>query len=322
MDNFFLQSQQIDEVIENQNISSLKKEFKDISNKYRGEKINSSSVISNDKQALSYIASRMGETSTIIYDVLCKLNNVIKLEEQITSVLDLGCGTGSAFWALDNFVSKLNITAVEKQESMVKFAKLLSQPLSCNIEYINQDVNSKIVKQLPSFSLVIESFMLNEMNLQDRIKTLDTMVEKSENYIILIEPGTPNSYEKMMQDRDYLLSKGINLVLPCPHNKKCPIKDDYCNFSVRVNRTKTSRLVKDAKLGYEDEKYFYLIFSKQNNISAKGSVVLRKPVYRKSVVELKLCNQDCSICKTIITKNNKEHYLNAKKLKHGDIFKY
>lgn len=320
MDNFLYQSQLISEIISNKKLSDIKKDFKEISSKYRAEKINSSAVVSTDKQALSYLSSRMGETSVIIDDVLCKLNTLIDLDEEINSVLDLGSGTGSVFWALDNFISNIDITAVEINECMIKYSKMLSKHLDFNIEYLNADVTSSKVKNLKNFDLVIESFMLNEMKESDRIKTLDLMCEKAENYIILIEPGTPNSYEKMMKDREYLLSKNLKLVLPCPHSNKCGLKNDYCNFSVRVNRTKTSRLVKDGTLNYEDEKYFYLIFSKNDVEYNKNSVVLRKPVYRKNLVELKLCNNDTSITQTVITKNNKEIYQKAKKLKHGDIF--
>ena len=319
MDNFLYQSQLISEIINNKKLSDIKKDYKEISSKYRAEKINSSAVVSTDKQALSYLSSRMGETSVIIDDVFSKLNYLIDINEEINSVLDLGSGTGSVFWALDNFASKLDITAVEMQESMIKYSKLLSKNLDFNIEYLNADVTSSKVKGLKNFDLVIESFMLNEMKESDRRITLDLMCEKSNKYIVLIEPGTPNSYEKMMKDREYLLSKNLKLLSPCPHKEKCGLKDDYCNFSVRVNRTKESRRIKDATLNYEDEKYFYLIFSKVDVGLNINSVVLRKPVYRKNLVELKLCNKDSSVMQTIVTKNNKESYQKSKKLKHGDL---
>ena len=74
MNNFMLQSQLIDKILENEKITDVKKSYKQISEKYREEKINSSIVLSNEKLALSYLASRMGETSNIIYDVFDKLN--------------------------------------------------------------------------------------------------------------------------------------------------------------------------------------------------------------------------------------------------------
>ena len=51
-------------------------------------------------------------------------------------------------------------------------------------------------------------------------------MSQSGKYIILIEPGTPKSYERMMKDREYLLSKGLRLVLPCPHEQKCSLRTE------------------------------------------------------------------------------------------------
>ena len=135
----------------------------------------------------------------------------------------------------------------------------------------------------------------------------------------MIEPGTPNSYQKMMQDRDNLLAKGFHLVLPCPHSEKCGLENDYCNFTVRVNRTKLSKNIKDGVLGYEDEKYFYLIFAKDNNFFHCNSMVLRKPIFAKNHIELKLCNKNGEVGKCVVTKNNKKQYSQVKKIKHGDI---
>ena len=319
MNNFMLQSQLIDKILENEKITDVKKSYKQISEKYREEKINSSIVLSNEKLALSYLASRMGETSNIIYDVFDKLNAFFDLNDNINSVLDLGSGTGSVFWALDNFNKTAKITAIEKQESMIKYSKMLAKDLDFDITYINEDVLSEKVKNLEIFNLVIESFMLNELSKKDREKVLELMYEKTNDLIVLIEPGTPTSYKRMMEDREFLLKKGMNIILPCPHEKQCPLINDYCNFSVRMNRTKTSTMIKDATLNYEDEKYFYLIFSKNIKGSLHKSVVLRKPVYRKKLVELKLCNDNNQISNTIITKNNKDIYSISKKLKHGDV---
>ena len=121
-----------------------------------------------------------------------------------------------------------------------------------------------------------------------------------------------------MKIRDYLLSKGLNIVLPCPHSLKCGLDNDYCNFSVRVNRTRVAKQVKNATLGYEDEKYFYLIFSKTDKFETCNSTVIRRPVFRKSCVDLKLCNSDGCISNVTITKKNKSTYSKAKHIKHGD----
>jgi ribosomal protein RSM22 (predicted rRNA methylase) len=141
MDNFIQQSQLIEEIISKEKFSDIKKNYNEISKKYRNENIQSKSVVSSDMQALSYLSSRMGETSVIINSVFEKFNSFISIDDNINSVLDFGSGTGSVLWALKNFVSTIDITAVEKQESMIKYSKLMSKHLEYNMGSKKHEVN-------------------------------------------------------------------------------------------------------------------------------------------------------------------------------------
>jgi len=318
MDNFFKQSEKINEVLENQKISNLKQNFDDISLEYRKQNINSKTVVSSENKVLAYLSGRMGETSVVVDSVLSKLDKVTNFSSDVKSVLDLGSGTGSVLWAIENYIPKANVVAVEKEKLMIKYSKVLSSDLNLNIDYIQENVLSKNVEELNNADLVIESYMLNELTENEAIKILDLMAEKTRKYLVIVEPGTPKSYEKMMIFRDYLLSKGLNLILPCPHSDKCGLNNDYCNFSVRVPRSKLVRQVKSGALNYEDEKYFYLIFSKEKQAKNYNSTILRRPIYRKGCVDLKLCGSDSQIKLKTITKSDKQKYKVAKDYKHGD----
>lgn len=318
MDNFLSQQQVIQEVLKNHKMSSIKKDFNNISSQYRKENINSKTVVSLENEVIGYLLGRMGETSVIIDAVLEKLNNVTSFSNHVDSVLDLGSGTGSVLWAIENYIPNANVVAVEKEKQMIKYSKILSSNLSLNIDYVHENVLSKKIEELKNADLVIESFMLNELTEDDSIKVLNLMGRKAAKYIVLVEPGTPKSYEKMMKFREYLLSKGLNLVLPCPHSGKCGLENDYCNFSVRVPRSKLVRQVKSGALNYEDEKYFYLIFSKEKQAKNYNSTILRRPIYRKGCVDLKLCGSDSQIKSKTITKSDKQNYKVAKDYKHGD----
>ncbi len=320
MDNNLNQIQEIEQLLSKENFSKLQQDFINISKKYREENINSGSVVNNDKQALSYVASRMNETSIIVDKVLKTIFQVVDKSE-VESVLDLGSGTGSVLWALENFFSNINITAVEREKCMQKYAKVLCKSLNLNIEYVLQDVLSKETNNLSNCDLVIESFMLNEMAEKDSYKALDLMINKANKYILLVEPGTPKSYQKMMQIRDCVVAKNLKVLLPCTHCKKCPLINDYCNFTVRLNRSKFLKNIKGGALGYEDEKYFYLLLSKQD-IKNVENMVIRKPIVRKSCIDLKLCNNGGKVNNITITKKDKENYSKAKKIKHGDIFNF
>lgn len=318
MDNFLSQQQVIQEVLKNHKMSSIKKDFNNISSQYRKENINSKTVVSLENEVIGYLLGRMGETSVVVDSVLSKLDKVTDFSSDVKSVLDLGSGTGSVLWAIENYIPNANVVAVEKEKLMIKYSKILSSDLNLNIDYIHENVLSKNVEDLSNVDLVIESYMLNELTENETIKILDLMAEKTRKYLVIVEPGTPKSYEKMMIFRDYLLSKGLNLILPCPHSDKCGLENDYCNFSVRVPRSKLVRQVKSGALNYEDEKYFYLIFSKELKDKNYNSTILRRPIYRKGCVDLKLCNSDETVKSRTITKSDKQNYKAAKDFKHGD----
>lgn len=319
MKNYSALCDRIDEILRDNKISSLRKEYSTISGRYREERANSSVIVASEKEVVSYISSRMCETATIVDNVLSRVNDLDSLSVSVSSVLDIGSGTGSCLWALDNYINNANIVAVERERQMINYSKILASDLSNKIEYLQSDILSPKVKELQKSDLAIESFMLNEMEEKDRFKAVDLICEKTDDYIILIEPGTPKSYQNMIKIRQYIINKGFNLILPCPHSLECGLKDDYCNFSVRVPRTTVSRQIKGGTLNYEDEKYFYLVFRKnQGSQLNHSSIVIRRPVYRKGCVDLKLCNRDGSIKSKTITKSDKNNYKKARELKHGD----
>lgn len=323
MENYTNLCDRIAEILGNSKISNLRKEYKSISGKYREERANSSVIVTSENEVVSYISSRMGETATIVDNVLSRLDEIDSLCGNVLSVLDVGSGTGACLWALDNYIANANIIAVERESQMIKYSKMLASDLLNNIEYVQSDILASRVKSLSNCDLVIESFVLNEMEENERMLAVDLMCDKTDKYLVLIEPGTPKSYQNMMKIRNYIVSKGFNLVLPCPHGCECGLKGDYCNFSVRVSRTKTAMQIKGGMLNYEDEKFFYLVFRKGDDNNLKfNSTVIRKPVYRKGCVDLKLCNKDGSIETKTITKSNKENYKLAKDLKHGDVVSF
>jgi ribosomal protein RSM22 (predicted rRNA methylase) len=86
------------------------------------------------------------------------------------------------------------------------------------------------------------------------------------------------------------------VVAPCPHGAPCPLATagppDWCHFAVRVNRSSLHRRVKGATLGYEDEKFAYVAAVAPGAAGAAvdpSARVLRNPVRRKGLVQLRLC---------------------------------
>jgi len=52
-----------------------------------------------------------------------------------------------------------------------------------------------------------------------------------------------------------IVGADASMAAPCPAATPCPLAaPDWCHFAARVERSSMHRRVKDAELGYEDEK--------------------------------------------------------------------
>ena len=76
-------------------------------------------------------------------------------------------------------------------------------------------------------------------------------------------------------------------------------------------------MAKEASLSYEDEKYFYLLLAK-DDVKLKQSRVIRRPIIKTNVTELKVCDSS-GVREVLVTKKNKEIYKKSKKTKINEL---
>ena len=74
---------------------------------------------------------------------------------------------------------------------------------------------------------------------------------------------------------------------------------------------------KKGELGYEDEKFSYIAFSKTQENNGKDRI-LRHPQIRQGHIKIKLCTPN-GIEERTITKKDGQIYKQVKKLDAGDI---
>ena len=101
--------------------------------------------------------------------------------------------------------------------------------------------------------------------------------------------------------------------------EKCGLKNDYCQFFARVERSSLLKMSKAGELSYEDEKYFYLLIAK--NIDLKeisDRRVIRRPQIKTNFVELKLCT-NLGVFDEKFTKKDKVSYQKARKIKINEL---
>jgi ribosomal protein RSM22 (predicted rRNA methylase) len=297
---------------------TLIKAFERISDRYRKE---SGFFLQTEEERWAYLFTRMPATFGVAHKVFEELKRRMPdLNPQ--SLLDVGAGPGTGMWAAaSSFEESLqSCTLLEKDHYFAAMGKQLAEhssfPAVQRAHWKSVDMTTSL--EVEPHDLTILSYSIGEIKESFWKSLLETLWSATGKALVIIEPGTPSGYQRMMKIRDMLLQLGGFLWAPCPHHQKCPIaRSDWCHFSARIARTSLHRKLKSADLGYEDEKFCYLIFGKEP-CAAYPSRIIRHPMKHSGFVDVVLCQKD-GIQKTIFSKRDKEKYRGIKKMNWGDV---
>lgn len=254
----------------------------------------------------AYLTTRFPATQAVLYRVFQEIKHF-----SITSILDIGAGPGTS-WdpACATWKSLTQATLIERDREFIEMGRA-STPAE-KVTWITSEASAI---PLQPHDLVLFSYSWGEIA---DPAVLEKAWEATGQFLVVIEPGTPQGYQRMLQARKLCIQQGGKVYAPCPHSHQCPWENtaEWCHFSVRLERTPEHQLAKEGTLGYEDEKFSYVILSK-GAVPALGSRLLKDPLKRKGHMLLTLCTEQ-GIKETIVTKKNKESYKKVKKMKWGD----
>ena len=102
----------------------------------------------------------------------------------------------------------------------------------------------------------------------------------------------------------------------CPLAMAAKNGSDWCHFFARVARSKMHQKVKNCEMGYEDEKFSYIIATKEK-YPLPTARLLRYPIIRTGHQILTLCTEN-GVSQQTVTKKDKHFYKMVKKLSWGD----
>lgn len=301
-------------------ISTIKlhKAYTKLSQQYRSNRKDISNAFQNNEQRISYVAGRMPSTYESVYKVL---NEIIEdANENIYSLLDLGAGPGTASWAsCELFDSIHKVTLLEQNLEMATLGKKLAcdHPILKNATWIIQDI-LKYIHLVEPADLVIASYSFNEIPEKEQEKLLYQIWEKTNKFLVIVDPGTPESFLSIHNARKWFIKNQIKILAPCSHSYDCPafMNQDWCHFYARVQRTSLHKTIKDGEKGYEDEKFSYLILTKETASHYETRIVRHPDIY-SGHLKLNLCGENGF--KTITySKKNGGKYKQARKANWGD----
>ena len=247
--------EKIEDSLSGYKLNDLKVVASTIRDRYQNEARKDNSIIDDELFSKVYAAYRMPATFGACIDAL--KHTIEVFNEPINSIIDVGGGTGASSLALSSTFLFGKITAIEKSKSMYEFGKFLTSEYA-NISWANKDIKEVEIEG----DLIFASYMLNELKDEDLIPVIEKLWKMARKSLIIVESGDKKGSAIIQKVRDYLLDKG-DIIAPCPHANKCPMKiDDWCHFSTRIQRGKIQRIIKEGESPFEDEKYSYIAFSK------------------------------------------------------------
>ncbi|KAL8176498.1 UNVERIFIED_CONTAM: hypothetical protein K2H54_035620 [Gekko kuhli] len=168
---------------------------------------------------------------------------------QPSTLLDFGSGTGSVSWAAHNIWGKTlkEYMNIDSSSAMLTLAERLMKGTSQDENLLFPGVYFRQflpVSPKVKSDLVVSAFSLNELpSYSHRVKTIQTLWRKTGSFLVLVEHGTKEGHQMLMEARDVILMNTDKVVhdpreahvfAPCPHHLPCPrLSPDRplpCNF--------------------------------------------------------------------------------------------
>jgi ribosomal protein RSM22 (predicted rRNA methylase) len=268
----------------------------------------------------AYLAVRFPATFAASCNVFGHVREQLP-DARFTSLLDLGAGAGAATWAAVSLLGVANITCVERNQPFAELGRRLaasgSEPLA-RAGWLACDIGQ--IDDLPAHDVVILSYVIGEIGEPQLAHVVDAAWRKAGALMVVVEPGTPDGFRRLHGARAQLLASGAHIVAPCPHHETCAMfaAGDWCHFSARLARTAQHRRLKSASLGYEDEKFSYLVAAKRP-VDRPPSRILRHPLIHPGHLRLLLCRAGRPEQMTV-TKSHKPLWRYARHLGWGDAW--
>ncbi|XP_034021271.1 methyltransferase-like protein 17, mitochondrial [Thalassophryne amazonica] len=295
----------------------------------------------DEELSMLYMAARLAGGYAA---VMRALNEIKKRDPSFApySLLDFGSGLGTVVWAAhqhwgDTLKEKV---CVDSSGHMNTLAERLLKgddkqaELSIKHVYFRQflPVSPKV-----QFDLVTAAFTLSEIPYRkDREEAIFTLWRKTSSYLVLVENGTKEGHQILMEARDTLLKKQEKIIhdtrapsvfAPCPHELTCPkLMQEHvvpCNFQQHYHP-----LPLPGRRDRQTEKFSYLIVARSepsDPSEVKSSSVvwarLIAPVLRRSRhVHCHMCCADGQLQHKVVTarKNSREVYRCARTSDWGD----
>ena len=277
-----------------------------------------SGAIRSEADALAYALARMPATYAA---VVASLNALCEIAPDFAphSLLDVGAGPGTASWAAAATFPSLQSFALLDANAALRALALDLAKASTRLGDLNYRSGEALaaLADTEAADLVIASYLIGELDDAQRPKLAERLWSKTRGTLLVVEPGTPAGYVRIIAFRQQLIAAGAHVAAPCPHDGRCPLTaPDWCHFTQRLARSRAHKQVKGAELPFEDEKFSYAALTR-TPVALRPSRVLAQPHLGKAEVTAKLCTPD-GLKSEKVPRRDKTAYARARRWRWGN----
>lgn len=369
----------VDRALEGIPLAALSSAAEALSQRYRSEIRDGRFHVDDDLAARAYLATRLPATYAAIRAALTMVEEALPGFAP-TGLLDLGAGPGTALWAtLDCWPLLATATLLEGSAAIRRQGEaLIDQALPAaagsrtSVAWAVADLANLGASDASSSAagskkgdkaggdLVTLCYVLDELAPAARNRLVDWAWSRCAGLLLIVEPGTPAGWHRILAARDQLIAAGARIVAPCPHERACPLlpqplsqgslaagplaagplpaqsdlkrentatravaTDNWCHFSRRVARSRLHRLVKQADVPWEDEKFIFIAAARPAVSAAADpqhkTARLIAPVRQfGGQLQLQLCDASGRYRELRLSKRDGDAYKQARRRDWGD----
>ena len=288
-------------------------------------------ILAGHADAVAYAAYRMPATWAAVSAVLAAVGERLPGFAP-RSLVDVGGGTGAAAWAAgEAYESLKEIQVLDQVAEALELGRQLTRDAFSGALRHAEWRQARFPGEIPGADLVTVSYVLSELAEPDQEALVRAAAAGAET-IAVVEPGTPDGYQRILAARDVLIGLGLRIVAPCPHSAACPLAGtrDWCHFAARVHRSPLHRRLKGGDLGHEDEKFSYVVATRvpapaptqaeAQTAPQPPARILRHPQIRKGLVMMQLCEPQGTTSQLLVSKRQGDVYRAARHADWGDVW--
>ncbi len=204
-------------------LAALQRAAATLSQRYRAETRDGRLHLDAELPVKAYLATRLPATYAAVRTSFEAVAEAVP-DFAPSRMLDVGAGPGTALWAAADCWSSVGSAHMleASNEARTIGARLSEQLPGIEADWRSADVSTGF-ERVEKADLVTMAYVLDELD-PGTIPSLISHLWSLATTLIIVEPGTPAGWRRILKVRQQLIDAGAHIAAPCPHLETLPTR--------------------------------------------------------------------------------------------------